>query len=205
MADRLPRIVITGAAHGVGRLCALSLAQWPVELILCDLDGLGLQEISRSTGALGRFCDVASEASVAILAAELLDRFDAIDGLINVAGSSYVRPLGTWRVSRALLPALRQSHGEAILVNVAARQEVSPDICVFPYASSGEAVEGLNEALLNAARGTNVRVAAVAGEARPPRARATHLSLCASQTIALVAQTFGLPPFTVASRRPSAA
>lgn len=192
MRERPPRIIITGAAHGVGRLCALSLAEWQAELILCDHDGPGLHEVTSTIGCLGRFCDVASEASVAIFAAEILERFDAIDALINAAGGSYVRPLGTWRVSRALLPALRKSPGDALIVNVASRCE---DDCPFPYACSGEGIEGLHEGLVNSTRGSNVQVATVAGRATLPATQLPNPSLGASQAIAMVAKTFGLPPF----------
>lgn len=193
--------MITGAAHGVGRLCAISLTEWGAELILCDLDGLALQAVSSGLNCLGRFCDVASEASVTILAQEIDERFEWIDGLINLAGSSYVRPLGTWRVSRALLPMLRRSPHDTLIVNAAARPPSLPDH--FPFACSGEGREGLNEALLNATRGSNVRVASVTDDARTMHA--PRLSLCASQIVALVAKTFGLPPFTLDSRRNSAA
>jgi len=189
--DRPPRIVITGAAHGVGRLCALSLAEWQAELILCDHDGPGLHAMTSAIGCLGRFCDVASEASVTILAEELIDRFDAIDALINVAGGSYVRPLGTWRMSRALLPALRRSPGEALIVNVASRCD---DSCPFPYACSDEGFEGLHEGLVNSTRGSNVQVAAVAGQAKSAT-QLPHTSLGASQALAIIAKTFDLPPF----------
>lgn len=202
MGDRPPRIVITGAAHGIGRLCALTLGEWDVELILCDLDGAALQEISSATGGLGRFCDVASDASVSILAEELLGRFEAIDGLINAAGGSYVRPLGTWRMTHALLPALRRSPAEALIVNVEAE---CVDACPFPYACTGEALDGMNDALLNATRGSNVQVAAVTGQSHPSRIQSLQPALSASQTIAIVAKTFGLPPFGSAPRRSSAA
>ena len=193
MRDRPPRIVITGAAHGVGRLCALSLAEWKAELILCDHDGPGLHAVTSAIGCFGRFCDVASEASVCILAEELSERFDAIDALINVAGGSYVRPLGTWRVSRALLPALRKSPGESLIVNIASRRR--PDEGGhFQYACSGEAIEGLHEGLVNSTRGSNVRIAVVAGQASSTD-QLPHPSLGASQAVAVIAKTFGLPPF----------
>ena len=200
MADRRPRIVISGAAHGVGRLCALSLGGWDLELILCEHDGPALKEVSTALGCLGRFCDVASDASVTILATELQGRFGSMDALINVAGSSYVRPLGTWRMSRALLPALRQSPGAAVIVNVAARAR--PEARGFPYACSGEGIDGLNEALVTATRGTNVGVEAV-NDQTPPTLE--HPSFRASKVVAIIATTFGLPPFTAKPRRNSAA
>jgi len=205
VVERPLRIVITGAAHGVGRLCALSLGDWQPELILCDHDGPGLSAVSNSLRCRGRFCDVASEASVEIFAADLLDRFDSVDVLIHCAGSGCIRALGMWRVARALLPALRRAPGEALIVNVAAppsKPSVGHD---FPYASSADAFAGLNAALVNATRGSNIRVESVPAldhESQP--ARPLHPSFCVSEVRALVTETFGLPPLSAAELGTSA-
>ena len=62
--DSAPRVLITGAAGGVGRVCADMLAQMGAELILCDHDAQLLASASEELGAVGRYCDVSSEASV---------------------------------------------------------------------------------------------------------------------------------------------
>ena len=202
MADRPLRIVITGAAHGVGRLCALSLGDWQPELILCDHDGPGLSAVCNALRCRGRFCDVASEASVEIFAADLLDRFDSIDVLIHCAGSGCIRALGMWRVARALLPALRRAPGQALIINVAAPPSKSSKGHDFPYASSADAFDGLTAALVNATRGSNILVESVPAqddESQPPRP--LHPAFCVSEVVALVAQTFGPPPFGAAQSR----
>jgi len=192
--DQPPRIVITGAAHGIGRLCALSLSDWNLELILSDHDGAGLSGLCSSLGCLGRFCDVASEASVAVFAEDLLDNFYAIDGLIIVAGGGHIRSLGMWRVARALMPALRRSDG-ALIVNIGPSADPRRHDYEFPYASSEEAFHEITSALVTATRGSGVEVASVAGAGPSASRQARHPSVCASEVLGLVARRFGLPPF----------
>ena len=73
-SDR-PRVLITGACKGVGRECAEIFAARGAELILTDIHTDCLKTFSESLNATGRYCDVASEASVTIFAAEILERF----------------------------------------------------------------------------------------------------------------------------------
>src|SRR5258705_5554284 len=84
--DDRPRVLITGACRGVGRACAEALARCGTELILCDNDASSLSEAANDLGAIGRFCDVASEASVAVFAADILERYPTLDMVINAAG-----------------------------------------------------------------------------------------------------------------------
>jgi NAD(P)-dependent dehydrogenase (short-subunit alcohol dehydrogenase family) len=80
------RILITGAADGVGLECARAFAHQGSELILCDTDGIGLTRASDQLSAFSRYCDVASESSVLIFAAKIEEMFQNIDVLINAAG-----------------------------------------------------------------------------------------------------------------------
>ena len=67
--DSPPRVLITGGATGIGLACAQALCARGADLILCDNDAQSLRDAAEELGALGRFCDVASEASVAVFAA----------------------------------------------------------------------------------------------------------------------------------------
>ena len=152
----VPRVVITGACRGLGRAFAAAFAG-KAELILCDIDGPALSRLSETHGATGLFCDVAAEASVEVLASEILARWPQIDVLINAAGCNYERTLGMHGVSRALLPALRRSDGQRWILNVPPpKSEVRSEI--FPYASSAEAFSRLSEALAQEVRGTGITV-----------------------------------------------
>lgn len=155
--DSSPRVLITGAAEGVGRVCAEMLAQMGAELILCDNDAKALAGASDALGAVGRYCDVSSEASVTVLAADIMQTYSAIDMVINAAGGGYERTLGMYRVSRALLPALKRGEAHNLLINISPVGE-EIDQAIFPYASSDQAFRRLSSALAAETRGTNVRV-----------------------------------------------
>ncbi len=155
-SDR-PRVLITGACKGVGRQCAQLFADRGAELILTDFDTESLREVSDGLGATARFCDVASEASVTVFAAEILERFPELDMIINAAGGGYERTLGMYRVSRALLPALRKGRMYNILLNIPPADE-DAKAAIFPYASSQQAFQRLCAALAAETRGSSVRV-----------------------------------------------
>lgn len=151
-----PRVLITGACRGVGRACAEALAARGAALILCDKDLPALVEVAESLGAARHFCDVASEGSVATFAEEILKRYSSLDMVINAAGGGYERTLGTYRVSRALVPALiRGSH--KILINVPPSPE-DGDAAIFPYASSRLAFHRLSSALAFETQGASIAV-----------------------------------------------
>jgi NAD(P)-dependent dehydrogenase (short-subunit alcohol dehydrogenase family) len=150
-------VLITGACQGVGRECAQTLAARGAELILADNDAAALSLLSQELNAVGRYCDVASEASVTIFAAELLAKFPELDMVINAAGGGYERTLGMYRVSRAFLPALRKGNVHNILLNIPPAEKDS-GTAIFPYASSKQAFQRLCAALAAETRGSSVRV-----------------------------------------------
>jgi hypothetical protein len=155
--DNRPRVLITGACRGVGRACAEALARCGTELILCDNDTTSLGETSKALGAVGRFCDVASEASVAVFAADILEQYESLDMVINAAGGGYERTLGMYRVSRALLPALRRGTHNNLLLNIPPADK-DADAAIFPYASSEQAFHRLSAALAAETRGPAISV-----------------------------------------------
>jgi len=154
--DSPPRVLITGAATGIGRACAEALGARGVQLILCDNDAKALRETTDELGATGRYCDVASEASVAIFAADIGQSFRSLDLLINAAGGGYERTLGMYRVSRALLPALRRGPHYKLMLNIPPEEDAG--VAIFPYASSGQAFQRLSAALAAETKGTGISV-----------------------------------------------
>jgi NAD(P)-dependent dehydrogenase (short-subunit alcohol dehydrogenase family) len=112
------RVLITGAAGGIGSAAAAAL-----EAAGARVEGLDIED-----------CDVRDQASVDTAVAGAIARLAGLDVLINCAGigipqSAGTRPdedalavldvnlLGTWRVTAAALPALLESRGR--VVNVA--------------------------------------------------------------------------------------
>ena len=118
------RVLLTGAAGGIGSAAAAELRRRGAQVI-----GLDLQE-----GPDIIACDVRDQAAVDRAVADAIERLGGLDVLINNAGigppqSAGAAPgddalavidvnlIGPWRVTAAALPALRKSRGR--VVNVA--------------------------------------------------------------------------------------
>ena len=164
-ANRNLRVLVSGAGSGVGLACAYVFANRGAELILCDSDGTALTRASDATGGFSRFCDVVSESSVAVFAAEIAAKFDTFDVLINAAGKSYVRTLGMMQMSRTMLPSLRRGSGRRLIINVAPAGGIKLS-SMFPYASSREGFQGLSDALADQTRGSLIDVVTITPDLR---------------------------------------
>jgi NAD(P)-dependent dehydrogenase (short-subunit alcohol dehydrogenase family) len=118
------RVIITGAASGIGAATAAELRRRGDDVVGLDLNAT--EDIVA--------CDVTDQESVNGAVAAALERLGGLDALINSAGignpQSATQPpgaegervidvnlLGTWRVTAAALPAIRASHGR--VVNIA--------------------------------------------------------------------------------------
>jgi len=117
------RIVITGAAGGIGGATAAALRERGARVIALDLVADPDHDVLA--------CDVRDQASVDGAVAAAIERLGGLDVLINNAGigipqSAGLPPdedalavidinlLGPWRVTSAALPALRASRGRVI-------------------------------------------------------------------------------------------
>lgn len=135
----MPTILITGATDGIGRQTALELAATGADLIVHGRSAAKLERLVEELGRVsghGQLASVRADLGdleqVRALAAELLERFDRLDVLLNNAGvfmNEFVStPQGheaTWAVNvlapilltHLLLPRLRESD-EGRVVNV---------------------------------------------------------------------------------------
>ena len=115
------RVLLTGAAGGIGSAATAELRARGAQVIGLDLDG-GHDVIA---------CDVREQASVDAAVAAAIERLGGLDVLINNAGigtpqGAGTRPderalavidvnlLGPWRVTAAAIDALRASRGRVI-------------------------------------------------------------------------------------------
>lgn len=82
------RVVVTGAASGIGRATALALAAAGARLALMDWDEPGLAATAEAVGCtpLVQRVDVSDETSVDAAFGAVIDTWHGIDVLINVAG-----------------------------------------------------------------------------------------------------------------------
>ncbi len=84
-------VLLTGAGSGIGRATALALAKHGAQLLLADIDEVGMAEtvemITRAGGqAESNVLDVTSRDNWEQLAAEIQQRYGGLDVLINNAG-----------------------------------------------------------------------------------------------------------------------
>lgn len=84
-------VVVTGAASGFGRLVSEMLARRGALVVAADVDTDGLATLAEAATADGgqvahRRTDVTDRADMAALAAFAVERFDAVDVLVNNAG-----------------------------------------------------------------------------------------------------------------------
>ena len=183
------RIVLTGAAGGIGATAANWLAQAGAKLLLTDLRRDALDGVAAELGGANVLAavatDVASETGRAALAAAA--RENGVNVLINAAG---INPFGlfaeqtTAEIGRAftvnavaplllchaLLPALLE-HPRAHIVNVGSTFGSIGFPGFAAYSASKFAIRGFSEALRRELADTQVRVHYVA-----PRATKTALA-----------------------------
>jgi len=158
------RIVITGAASGIGRCTAQLFAAEGAALALLDRDLQRLAEVARETGGHAAAVDVTDEGSVAQAVEQGASAMGGIDGIVNAAGivirgsvlevgvADWRRVLdvnltGTYIVMRCCLPWLATAPG-ATIVNIASGQGLLPNSPeMTAYAASKGGVVNLTRAL----------------------------------------------------------
>lgn len=174
--------VITGAAGGIGRAIALSLARRGCHLALADVDENGMagtEELVRDHGVrvTRHRLDVADRADVAGFPAQVAAEHPAVDLLVNNAGVAlggtfeqvseadfeWLFEINFWgvvRMTRAFLPALRAS-GDSRVVNLSSVFGLVAPPEQVAYAASKFAVRGFSEALRHELEGSGVGVTVV--------------------------------------------
>ena len=174
--------VVTGAASGIGRAVAGSLARRGCHLALADIDGDGLDTAAAELRGHGvrvsaHRLDVADRAAVAALPEAVAAAHGGADVVVNNAGVEVAGPFeriseadfewlfeinfwGVVRMTRAFLPLLRASD-DARVVNVSSIFGVIAPPEEVPYVSSKFAVRGFSMALGHELAGTSVGVTVV--------------------------------------------
>ena len=178
--------LVTGAGRGIGRSAALELARHGYDVVVNysrskeaalavsgEVDKLGARSLLVKA-------DVADEAEVVAMVAQVKDELGRLDALVNNAGTTVPTPpsdlagldmsewdrifavnvRGMFQVARACVPLLNESDSAAI-VNLSSIAGLRPGPQPFPYAASKAAVANLTRTLAGAL-GPKIRVNAVA-------------------------------------------
>ena len=158
------RVLITGAASGIGRRTAELFAAEGAALTVLDCDRKRLAEVARETGGSAVEADVTQEAQVARAVEEAAGALGGIDAVVNAAGIVIsgsvldvavadwklvldVNLTGTYIVVRCCLPRLKQAPF-ATIVNIASGQGLLPNTPnMSAYAASKGGVVNLTRAL----------------------------------------------------------
>ncbi|MCH2170808.1 SDR family oxidoreductase [Myxococcota bacterium] len=175
--------VVTGAASGIGRAVAKTLAEAGAGVVLADVDLAGLEHVRNEIDSSGRsaLCvevDVSSRSEVEKLVAAALDRFGSVDVMANVAG--IIRNASVIETTEEELDAVLAvnlkgvffgcqaaarvmvEQGGGSIINVASAGMDMPAPGIVSYAMSKAAVAMLTRTLAVEVGGSNVRVNTVA-------------------------------------------
>lgn len=182
MTDVLGKsVLVTGAASGIGRACALAFAREGARAVVaCDIDEAGLGHTVTDLKRLGcdslaMLMDVTDADSVERVVREAVERCGCVDVLVNSAGIGIFGAmedltLADWRrvvdidlwgsinVDRAIWPHMVE-RGSGHIVNVSSANGIYiPMPYIAPYATSKFGVVGLSEALMVEGRRHGIRV-----------------------------------------------
>ena len=177
------RILITGAAGGIGSELTLALADKGAELLLADRDAQKLEqqklEVQSRGGKAHIFtCDLTAPGMSQTLAGQALAVMGGVDVLVNCAGiASFglfsdetedaieklwrINVLVPMQLTRALLPQMT-ARGSGRIVNLGSIFGSIGFACFATYSASKFAMRGFSEALRRELDGTGVSVTYVA-------------------------------------------
>jgi len=179
------RILITGAARGLGLAFATAVAEAGASVAMADIlqDTLqgavaGLQQ--RGLNVSGFTVDLADPQSIDACAKASVQWLGGLDGLVNNAAITNsggktteqlaidmwdkvmdVNVRGTWLMTNACLPALRES-GRGSVVNLSSDTPLWGATNLLAYVASKSAVIGMTRSLARELGGDNITVNAVA-------------------------------------------
>ncbi|MEQ8854858.1 SDR family oxidoreductase [Gimesia sp.] len=163
------RALITGAASGIGREIALTLAREGVDVYLVDIDENGLSKVVQQAQeygvtARGRFCDLSDTTQTTTCLNGLLSESGGLDILVNNAGIACYGPtdemteqqwnqllnvnlLAPIEITRQLLPILLEQN-ESHILNVGSLASLVAGSKLTAYNVSKFGLLGLSESLL---------------------------------------------------------
>jgi NAD(P)-dependent dehydrogenase (short-subunit alcohol dehydrogenase family) len=157
------RILVTGAASGIGAAIATLFTAEGATLALLDRDSGGVQAQAKKLSAFAVDADVTNFDAVTEAATKAAKKLGGINGVVNAAGVMHyamfeetdlpawqktleVNLTGPWVVCRAALPHLRHESSGTI-VNIASGLGLRPASRYSAYAASKAGLIALSKAL----------------------------------------------------------
>lgn len=154
MAGKLTgrRVLVTGAASGMGRAIVELFLQEGAAVAALDRNAEGLNAVTTAVGAVGFGCDVSDRAHVSEVVPAAAEALGGLDGIINAAGVLDIKPFdqlqpesfdrmiavnltGPYNVVYAALPFL-QAAEQATIVNIASTSALMPMAGTTGYSAS---------------------------------------------------------------------
>ncbi len=182
-------VIVTGGGHGIGKAYCLGFGRTGARVVAADIDAPAAAEVaaqvSNETGAkaFGLRVDVADEESTRQLAKSTLERFGAIDVLVNNAAIFATIPInrggietidpqewdrlmavnlkGLFFCVRAVLPTMRKQKSGKI-INIASSTVMSGSAGRIHYVTSKAGVIGFTRTLAREVGNDNIQVNCIA-------------------------------------------
>ena len=165
------RVLITGAASGIGRATAIASARRNARLLLTDINDAPLQSVAAEIRAAGgtvdyaKALDISDHAAVAAMADEIHAAYGSVDIVMNIAGIAVwgtvetlshdqwrrvvdVNLMGPIHVVECFLPAMIAAGRGGHLVNVSSAAGLFGLPWHAPYSATKFGLRGLSEVLV---------------------------------------------------------
>jgi NAD(P)-dependent dehydrogenase (short-subunit alcohol dehydrogenase family) len=175
--------LVTGAASGIGLETALAFARRGADLVICDLDEVGLGAAAERIEGLGRNVftrrvDVASAHEMRAFAADVHQHVEAVDVLMNNAGVAIGGPflstslddwnwilgintLGVVHGCHFFIPKMIERAKGGHVINLSSAAGYSASSALAAYNATKFSVLGLSEALWEELKPHSIGVTAV--------------------------------------------
>lgn len=176
-------VVVTGGGSGIGRACALALAEIGRPVAVWDINADGVAETVRGAEAfgvkaIGRVLDVTDSSGFEAAITEARDALGPLGGFVHAAGVAGPMPVPfldeeSWDavlnvnlraealLAKALLPSLREVGAGAAIVGISSVEGLVGSGMVPAYCSSKSGLLGLTRSMAHAFGAEGIRVNAV--------------------------------------------
>ncbi|NNC80481.1 MAG: SDR family oxidoreductase [Acidimicrobiales bacterium] len=174
-------VIVTGAAQGIGKAVAVTLAADPtMSLLLADIQSDKVAEVAAELGATSTQVDIASPESCQDMVQVAVDRLGGLDAVVQVAGLD--APAGTakdthpdlwrrvididlsgpWWVAKSAVDHMVQHGGGRIVIVSSVSAHVPSDGTTPAYNAAKAGLHGLVVAMAHQLEGDGILVNAIA-------------------------------------------